>query len=332
MTLNIGARQSQVLQLRRLAPSTWTCASTAPSTPWPPCLQASLVASRASGCARPLSSYLPEVLHVCPRIVDTVLHLGSAVSLSMLRWLYQQGAAGAGRMQADGGSGAENLALQNIQARLRMVLAFLLAALLPWVRRRAGFLLVLGTANVDEGLRGYLTKYDCSSADLNPIGAISKLDLRRFLAWAAEHLELPALADINAAPPSAELEPLRPGVPAQVCGFVCTGRGRTITQETRSLISVVPSYIACASTRPCGGCGRWTRWTWGSHMRSCRCSGACARSRAAAPCPCSSSCWRSGATGAPLSLVHLCRAHDLGAAWERHSTPRCCVAGLTGLS
>jgi len=28
----------------------------------------------------------------------------------------------------------------------------------------------LGSANVDEGLRGYLTKYDCSSADVNPIG------------------------------------------------------------------------------------------------------------------------------------------------------------------
>ena len=36
--------------------------------------------------------------------------------------------------------------------------------------RRSGFLLVLGSANVDEGLRGYLTKYDCSSADVNPIG------------------------------------------------------------------------------------------------------------------------------------------------------------------
>lgn len=29
---------------------------------------------------------------------------------------------------------------------------------------------MLGSANVDEGLRGYLTKYDCSSADINPIG------------------------------------------------------------------------------------------------------------------------------------------------------------------
>ena len=62
------------------------------------------------------------------------------------------------RLQADGGSGAENLALQNIQARLRMVLAFFLAQLRPWSRGRPGFLLVLGTANVDECLRGYLTK------------------------------------------------------------------------------------------------------------------------------------------------------------------------------
>ena len=38
---------------------------------------------------------------------------------------------------------------------------------------RSGFLLVLGSANVDEGLRGYLTKYDCSSADVNPIGKLS---------------------------------------------------------------------------------------------------------------------------------------------------------------
>ncbi|KAF8826059.1 hypothetical protein HHX47_DHR6000466 [Lentinula edodes] len=52
--------------------------------------------------------------------------------------------------RAHGGSNAENLALQNIQARLRMVLAYLFAQLLPWVRGRVGGLLVLGSANVDE--------------------------------------------------------------------------------------------------------------------------------------------------------------------------------------
>ena len=51
-----------------------------------------------------------------------------------------------------GGSNAENLALQNIQARLRMLLAYLFAQLLPVVRRsKSGRgLLVLGSANVDE--------------------------------------------------------------------------------------------------------------------------------------------------------------------------------------
>ena len=60
--------------------------------------------------------------------------------------------------QVDGGSNIENLGLQNIQARIRMVLAFMLASLLPWVHSKSGFYLVLGSSNVDEGLRGYLTK------------------------------------------------------------------------------------------------------------------------------------------------------------------------------
>ncbi|KAK6947955.1 NAD/GMP synthase [Dillenia turbinata] len=110
--------------------------------------------------------------------------------------------------KVDGGSNTENLALQNIQARIRMVLAFMLASLLPWVHSKSGFYLVLGSSNVDEGLRGYLTKYDCSSADINPIGSVSKKDLRAFLRWAATHLGYPSLAEIEAAPPTAELEPI----------------------------------------------------------------------------------------------------------------------------
>ncbi|KAG7882494.1 hypothetical protein KL907_001099 [Ogataea polymorpha] len=109
-----------------------------------------------------------------------------------------------------GGSNIENLALQNIQARLRMVLAYLFAQLLPWVRGRnnTGGLLVLGSANVDEQLRGYLTKYDCSSADINPIGGISKSDLIRFIIWAENAFELPILKSFVDATPTAELEPI----------------------------------------------------------------------------------------------------------------------------
>lgn len=33
---------------------------------------------------------------------------------------------------------------------------------------------MLGSSNIAESLRGYMTKYDCSSADINPIGGINK--------------------------------------------------------------------------------------------------------------------------------------------------------------
>ncbi|KAL3835685.1 hypothetical protein ACJIZ3_010421 [Penstemon smallii] len=131
------------------------------------------------------------------------------VVVSALLSLFQTLTGKRPRYKVDGGSNIENLGLQNIQARVRMVLAFMLASLLPWVHNKPGFYLVLGSSNVDEGLRGYLTKYDCSSADINPIGSISKQDLRSFLKWAAVHLGFSSLAEIEAAPPTAELEPIR---------------------------------------------------------------------------------------------------------------------------
>lgn len=107
-----------------------------------------------------------------------------------------------------GGTVRENLALQNIQARLRMVLAYTMALLIPWIRNIPGGLLVLGSANVDESLRGYFTKYDNSSADINPIGSISKEDLTQFIKWSASHFDLPVLLDFVNATPTAELEPI----------------------------------------------------------------------------------------------------------------------------
>lgn len=91
-----------------------------------------------------------------------------------------------------------------------MVIIYLFAQLTPTVRQRpgGGSLLVLGSANVDECLRGYLTKYDCSSADINPIGGISKTDLKRFIGWAQVNFDLPILKDFLDATPTAELEPI----------------------------------------------------------------------------------------------------------------------------
>lgn len=92
-----------------------------------------------------------------------------------------------------------------------MVLAYLFAQLMLWARNRPGGLLVLGSANVDESLRGYMTKYDCSSADINPIGGISKTDLKLFLKFAEHRFNLPVIAQIVEQPPTAELEPLQGG-------------------------------------------------------------------------------------------------------------------------
>jgi len=108
------------------------------------------------------------------------------------------------------GTSAENLALQNIQARSRMVMSYYLAQLMPWASQSGddkwpGSLLVLGASNVDEALRGYYTKYDCSAADINPIGGIRKIDLRDFLYYCADQYNLPILSRVASAVPSAEL-------------------------------------------------------------------------------------------------------------------------------
>lgn len=87
-------------------------------------------------------------------------------------------------------------------------LRYLFAQLSTWVDGRHGALLVLGSANVDESLRGYLTKYDCSAADVNPIGGISKTDLRAFIRYCIPNLGFPSLGGILEAPPTAELKPI----------------------------------------------------------------------------------------------------------------------------
>ena len=105
------------------------------------------------------------------------------------------------------GTGDKNqgLARQNIQARLRMLTAYYLAQILPIYRRAKrlnlktnsnqfdgdnkesreviSFLLVLASSNADEALRGFYTKYDAASADINPIGSLSKTHLRQYLKW-----------------------------------------------------------------------------------------------------------------------------------------------------
>ena len=110
-----------------------------------------------------------------------------------------------------GGTMNEDIALQNLQARSRMVLSYFLTQLLPEQYNLPSFLLVLGSGNLDECLRGYLTKYDCSSADINPIGGFSKIDLKKFLLWYHKNRGIKTVLEIVKAVPTAELRPTRDG-------------------------------------------------------------------------------------------------------------------------
>lgn len=106
------------------------------------------------------------------------------------------------KQQTDTTQDQANLLEQNLQARLRMTMTYYLSE---------GSRIVLATGNVDEAIMGYLTKYDCSSADINPIGGLCKDDLKSFLKYCCSslfktHKQLvEVLQAIIDAPPSAEL-------------------------------------------------------------------------------------------------------------------------------
>lgn len=109
--------------------------------------------------------------------------------------------------EVEGGSKAVDLCLQNIQARNRMAITYMLAQLELASRNMPGFLLVVSSSNLDEALRGYMTKYDCSSGDINPIGSLSKSALKRYLKWNQDQ-GIKTAGSVLSATPTAELTPL----------------------------------------------------------------------------------------------------------------------------
>ena len=102
----------------------------------------------------------------------------------------------------------DDLALQNIQARVRSPGVWMLANL-----RGA---LLLATSNRSEAAVGYATMDGDTSGGLSPIAGIDKAFLRRWLLW-MEHTgpdgigPLPALAAVNVQQPTAELRPRSAG-------------------------------------------------------------------------------------------------------------------------
>ena len=66
---------------------------------------------------------------------------------------------------------------------------------------------MLGSANSDEHNRGYNDRYDCSAADINPIGSANKALVCDTLRWCAAELGAPALYEAADATPLSETEP-----------------------------------------------------------------------------------------------------------------------------
>ena len=76
-----------------------------------------------------------------------------------------------------------SLADENIQARLRMLLTYLISQIITGLKNQNGFKLNLACSNSDEVLIGYYTKYDASAGDLNPIGSLPKKYVNKILQY-----------------------------------------------------------------------------------------------------------------------------------------------------
>jgi NAD+ synthase (glutamine-hydrolysing) len=109
-----------------------------------------------------------------------------------------------------GVSKTEDLALECIQARLRMLKIYTLCQTFAISNGYNSncFGLVLASSNASELFVGYWTKYDAGSADLCLIGGCGKTLIKKLAILAITEFNLPALNDIVEAVPTAELKPI----------------------------------------------------------------------------------------------------------------------------
>lgn len=93
----------------------------------------------------------------------------------------------------------DDIALQNIQARLRSPGVWMIANI-----RKA---LLVTTSNRSEAAVGYATMDGDTSGGLAPLGGIDKAFLLHWLRWAEPNLDIKGLSYVNALQPTAELRP-----------------------------------------------------------------------------------------------------------------------------
>jgi len=88
-----------------------------------------------------------------------------------------------------------------------MVLSYFIAQLALEKHNKEGFLIKLASLHLDYLLRGYFTKYDCSSADINPIGSFSFKRIKEFLIWNSKIHDFKFIRDVLDENPTSELKP-----------------------------------------------------------------------------------------------------------------------------
>lgn len=93
----------------------------------------------------------------------------------------------------------DDISLQNIQARTRSPIIWLLANL-----KNA---LLLSTSNRSEGDVGYATMDGDTSGSISPIAGVDKDFVIHWLQWAEKNLDRSGLREVNALTPTAELRP-----------------------------------------------------------------------------------------------------------------------------
>ena len=94
----------------------------------------------------------------------------------------------------------DDLALQNIQARVRAPGVWLLA--------NVQNCLLITTSNRSEASVGYCTMDGDTAGSISPIAGVDKDFVKKWLRWAETELGYAALRHVNALQPTAELRPL----------------------------------------------------------------------------------------------------------------------------
>ena len=95
---------------------------------------------------------------------------------------------------------SDDIALQNIQARARSPIIWMLAN----IYQR----LLVTTSNRSEGDVGYATMDGDTSGSIAPIAGVDKYFIQNWLKWAEIHLDQKSLRYVNSLTPTAELRPL----------------------------------------------------------------------------------------------------------------------------